>query len=119
MDGSPGKGSHAAAGGGGGSPTVVQTKTGNSTLATTAATWNTSATAGNLLIILVASDDYNATPPTGFTESTGCGQESFLGHYLWWKVAAGGETSVNYTIGSAVISAWATTGDIGTSGISL
>ena len=88
--------------------TVVQSKTGSSTLATTAATWNTAATAGNLLVIVVASDDYAATPPTGFTQSTEMGQLAFLGNYLWWKVAAGGETSVNYVIGSATISVWIT-----------
>ncbi len=88
---------------------LVQSKQNNtSTLATTAATWDTPATAGNLLIIVVGADDYNATPPTGFTEQTGCGQERFLGLYLWFKVAAGGEASVNYVIGSAVTSVWAT-----------
>lgn len=89
---------------------VVQSKVGaqNTGLATVAATWNTAATAGNLLIIAVGADDYAATPPTGFTQSTGCKQETFLGSYLWWKVAAGGETSVNYTIGSASPSCWIT-----------
>lgn len=90
--------------------TLVQTKDAaqNTGQATTAATWDTAATAGNLLLLSVAADDYAATPPSGWTESTGCKQETFLGHYLWWKVAAGGETSVNYTIGSASPSCWIT-----------
>lgn len=76
--------------------------------ATVDATWDTPATAGNLLLIIVGADDYAASPPTDFTQSTGCGQETFLGHYVWWKVAAGGETSATYTIGSAAPSCWIT-----------
>lgn len=90
--------------------TLVQSNTGaqNTGLATVSATWTTAATAGNLLLLIVAADDYAATPPTGWTQSTGCKQETFLGHYVWWKVAAGGETSVSYTIGSATTSCWIT-----------
>lgn len=88
----------------------VQSNSGaqNSGLATVTATWASPATAGNLLVLIVGSDDYAASPPSGWTQSTGCKQETFLGHYVWWKVAAGGETSVNYTIGSAATSAWIT-----------
>lgn len=86
---------------------LVQSKSNFSSLATVAATWDTPATAGNLLLITMAGDDYAASPPTGFTQSTGCNQIGFMGHYVWWKVAAGGETTVNYVIGSATASAWA------------
>lgn len=73
-------------------------------------TWTTPATAGNLLLIVVCSDDYRTTGgiPAGFTESTGCKQETFHGLYVWWAKAAGGETSATYTIGSASTSVWET-----------
>lgn len=89
---------------------LVQSKSAaqNTGLATVAATWDTAMTAGNVGIIIVGADDYAASPPVGWTQSTGCKQETFLGHYLWWKVATGGETSVNYTIGSASPSCWIT-----------
>lgn len=89
---------------------VVQSKSAaqDTGLATVAATFNSAATAGNLLLLTVGADDYAAAPPSGWTQSTGTSQQTFLGHYLWWKVAAGGETSVSYTIGSASPSCWVT-----------
>lgn len=68
--------------------------------------------AGNLLVLTVAADDYRTTSGTGRPESTGWtlptggAQQTFLGHYLWYKVASGGETSVQYTIGSPSPSCW-------------
>lgn len=73
---------------------------------------HSAATAGNLLVLIAGADDYRTTVGAGrpesssYTLSTGCAQETFLGHYVWWKVAAGGETSVQYTIGSASTSCW-------------
>lgn len=89
-------------------PTAVQVKTGaqNTGLSTVTATLDSAATVGNLLVLIVGADDYRSGVPTGYTESAGAAQETFLGHYLWWKVAAGGETSAAYTIGSAAPSAW-------------
>lgn len=96
---------------------VVQSKTGaesgSETLpppSTVTVTWDTPATAGNLLVVTAATDDYVIAGgiPAGFTESTGCRQHTFLGHYVWWKVATGGETSTTYTIGSNSPSCWAT-----------
>jgi hypothetical protein len=81
-----------------------------STAATTTVNF-TAASAGDLLLLTIAADDYRTTTGTGRPESsgwtlpTGGGQETFIGHYLWYKIAAGGETSVQYTIGSAVQSA--------------
>ena len=62
----------------------------NTGLATVTASLTSPATAGNQIVLIVGSDDYAATPPTGFTQHTGCGQETFLGHYLWRKTASGG-----------------------------
>jgi hypothetical protein len=90
---------------------TVSTNSGNSTSATPTATFSPAATAGNLLLIGVAADDYNTTPPTGFTELTECGQDvgsPFHGHYVWQKKAVGGEAGIGYSIGSAVISVWTT-----------
>lgn len=70
--------------------------------ATETTTVNFSAqTAGTLLVLVVGADDYKTGDPSGWTLSTGCSQETYLGHYLWWKIASGSETSVAYTIGSA------------------
>lgn len=83
----------------------------NTGLATVTANFS-AATAGNLLVLTVAADDYRTTSGSGRPESTGWSlptggaQETFLGHYLWYKSAAGGETSVQYTIGSASPSCW-------------
>lgn len=89
---------------------IVQSKSAaqNTGLATVTATWNSAATTGNLLLVGVAADDYRTAGgiPSGFTESTGCLQQTFHGAYVWWKVAAGGETSTTYTIGSASPSCW-------------
>lgn len=89
---------------------LVQSKSAaqNTGDATVDLVWDTPATTGNLLIGIVGADDYAASPPSGFTQSTGCGQETFLGHYVWWKVSTGGETAVTYTIGSASPSCWIT-----------
>jgi hypothetical protein len=73
---------------------------------------HSAASAGDLLLLTVGSDDYRTTVGSGRPESTGYAlvtngaQQTFLGHYLWYKTAAGGETSVQYTIGSASPSAW-------------
>lgn len=83
----------------------------NTGLATVTAS-HSAAAAGNTLILLVASDDYRTTAGGGRPESsgyalvTGGSQQTFLGHYMWTKVASGGETSVQYTIGSAATSCW-------------
>lgn len=76
--------------------------------ATVDATLGSGCAAGNTIVVIVGADDYRTAGgiPTGFTESTGCKQETFLGHYLWWKVATGGETTFGYTIGSASPSCW-------------
>lgn len=74
--------------------------------ATQTASLLSAATANNQVLVVVGGDDYAATPPTGFTEHTGCRQETFLGHYAWRKTAAGGETNINYTLGSAAPSCW-------------
>ena len=80
----------------------------NTNAATVSPTLGGTATAGNLLVLTVSADDYISVGnrPTGYTFSTGMGQETYCGHYLFWKVAAGGETGTSYTIGSATRSAW-------------
>lgn len=91
---------------------IVQSKQAavNTATATNTVTWDTAATAGNLLVIIAACNDYvtAGNRPSGFTQSTGMAQETFHGMYLWWKVAAGGETSASYTLNSAEFSVWHT-----------
>lgn len=79
---------------------------GTGTTANPTASFGFTATAGRLLVLTVTGDDYNSGNPTGYTLSSGCEQEGYAGDYVWWKVAAGGETSVQYVLGSAVRSSW-------------
>lgn len=90
-------------------PTVTNSANGTNNTATTNASFGFTATAGRLLVVTVGSDDYKTGDPSGYTLSTGMSQQTFLGSYVWWKIAAGGETSVSYTIGSASPSAWTVT----------
>lgn len=90
-------------------PVVSTLVSGSSSTATTTASF-TAQTAGTLLLLQVQSDDYRTTSGAGRPESTGwtlatSGQD-FLGHYLWYKIASGSETSVQYTIGSGSASSY-------------
>lgn len=90
-------------------PTVTQLAAGTGTTATTTVSFTAQA-AGTLLLLGVASDDYRTTSGASRPESTGwtliSDQHTFLGHAVWYKIAAGSETSVQYTIGSASPSAY-------------
>jgi type VI protein secretion system component VasK len=55
--------------------------------------------------LLRTSDDYNGTPNTGWTQSTGMEQQTFHGGYIWWQVSTGAQPP-SYTIGSASGSSW-------------
>lgn len=85
-------------------PTVVQNVNGTSALASTVATFSV-AGAGNLLILAWAGDDYRSGTPSGWTQ-VAAEQQTFHGLNVFYKIAAGGETSVTYVIGSAARSAW-------------
>ena len=71
----------------------------------TTATFGFTATAGNLLVFMVSSNA-TITTPSGWTLSAGCAQVGSNAAYLWWKIAAGTETSLIYTNSSASVSAW-------------
>mgnify|MGYP001267600665 CR=1 FL=1 len=86
--------------------TRVQSAEGTSTLATVTASFPSTPTDGNLIVLRFAADDYNGTPNTGWTQSTGMEQQTYHGGYLWWKIASGGSNSFQYTIGSATNSSW-------------
>ena len=88
-------------------PVVTTLATGSSATATTTVSFTAQA-AGTLLELKVGSDDYRTTSGSNRPESTGwalatSGQD-FLGAYVWYKLASGSETSVQYTIGSAAAS---------------
>lgn len=83
----------------------VQSAEGTSAVATTTASFGAATTAGNLIGLAFSSDDYNGTPDTGWFQSTGMEQQTFHGGYLWWRISTG-QTSVQYTIGSATVSSW-------------
>lgn len=84
---------------------IAQSSEGTSTSATVTATLPSSPTSGNLIVLAFASDDYNGTPNTGWTQSTGMEQQTFHGGYVWWRISDG-SNSFQYTIGSATNSAW-------------
>lgn len=86
--------------------TVVQSAEGTSTLATVTAAFSVTPTNGNVIILAFAADDYNGTPNTGWTQSTGMEQQTYHGGYIWWRIASGGSNSFQYTIGSATNSSW-------------
>lgn len=86
-------------------PTVSLVTSGTSATASTQISF-TSVAAGTLLVLTVAADDYKTGDPSGWTLSTGCAQQGYAGHYLWWKIASGSETSVTYVIGSATVSTY-------------
>lgn len=90
-------------------PTLTNSAAGTASTSSVNASFGFTATAGRLLVLTVGADDYKTGNPTGYTLSTGMSQETNLGAYTWWKVSAGGETSVTYTIGSASGSAWTVT----------
>jgi hypothetical protein len=86
-------------------PTLTNSASGTSTSASVTATFGFTATANRLLVAAIAADDYlSGGTPSGYT--AGGNYEGFHGHYVWWKIASGSETSIAYTIGSGVGSAW-------------
>lgn len=91
-------------------PVAVEVAGGVSATATTTVSF-AAQPAGALLLLHVVSDDYRLASGSGRPESSGWTllqfNEGNLGHYFWWKLAAGSETSVQYTIGSASRSAFA------------
>lgn len=89
-------------------PIVTQIVADRSALAATTVTF-AAQDVGTLLLLSVASDAYVTPSGAGRPESTGWTRlESFegnLGHYLWYKISDGTETSVQYTLSTAVASA--------------
>jgi hypothetical protein len=84
---------------------LVQSNEGSATVATVSPTFASTPTSGNLIVLSFASDDYNATPDTGWTQSTGMEQQTFHGGYIWWQISTGAQPP-SYTIGSATNSSW-------------
>lgn len=84
---------------------IVQSAEGTSTSATVTAAFSTAPTSGNTIVLAFAADDYNGTPNTGWTQSTGMEQQTEHGGYLWWQISTG-SNSFQYTIGSATNSSW-------------
>src|SRR5687768_16735040 len=84
---------------------LAKSAKGTSSLATTTVSFASPTTAGNMIVLAFAADDYNGSPGAGWNQSTGMEQQTFHGGYLWWRISTG-ETSFQYTIGSATNSAW-------------
>lgn len=90
-------------------PSLTHSASGAANTASPTATFGFTATAGRLLVFVAIGDDYFTTGPSGFTQATliGSGESAWWGMGVWYKVAAGTESSTSYTLGSAVYSAWA------------
>jgi hypothetical protein len=84
---------------------LVKSAKGTSSVATTTAAFGSATTSGNLIVLAFSSDDYNGTPDTGWTQSSEMEQQTFHGGYVWWRISTG-QTSFQYTIGSATVSSW-------------
>ena len=84
---------------------LVKSAKGTASTATVNPAFASATTAGNLVVLCFSGDDYNGTPDSGWTQSTGMEQQTYHGGYLWWRISTG-ETSFTYTIGSATTSAW-------------
>lgn len=84
---------------------VVQSNEGTGSTATTNATLSSSPTAGNLIVLAFAGDDYNGTPNSPWTQPTGGEQQTYHGGYLWYHISDG-SNSYQYTIGSNSPSVW-------------
>jgi hypothetical protein len=85
---------------------LVQSKAGVSASATTNPSIDSAPTSGNLIVLCFASDDYNGTPDSGWTESTNMEQQAWHGAYIWWRISNGSNPPGSYTIGSATVSGW-------------
>lgn len=89
--------------------TIVQSKTAsqNTAIASYTLTFDSPVSAGNEIIIVMASDAYFNAAPSGYTEPNGARQERYLGHYVWHKTAAGGEVSINAVPQVSCTAVWA------------
>lgn len=85
---------------------LVQSNEGISATATTNPSFAVAPTSGNLIVLCFSADDYNGTPDSGWTQSTGCEQQTYCGSYVWWRISNGSNPPGSYTIGSATVSAW-------------
>lgn len=85
-------------------PVATHLTSGSSSLASTVVSFSAQ-TAGTLLVLAVASDEYRTGNPPGWTSGI-TEQQTFHGLNVWYKIASGGETSVTYVIGSAARSAY-------------
>lgn len=99
--------------------TIVQSKivVQNTAIGSYVFALDTPATAGNEIIITVASDAYFNAAPGGFNEPAGARQEQYLGHYMWHKTSAGGETSFTGTPQVNCTAVWAIYEVSGLSGV--
>jgi len=84
---------------------LVQSAENTSTSATTNTPLPGSPTAGNLIVLRFAADDYNGSPNSPFIQPTGGEQQTYHGGYLWYHISDG-TNSYQYTIGSASPSVW-------------
>lgn len=85
---------------------LIQANNGDGTTATVAPSFSAPTTAGSLVVLALAGDDY-ASPSGDWQEPPNAAQETFHGAYLWWQITPGGETTLDsYTIGSIGTSAW-------------
>jgi hypothetical protein len=87
-------------------PTLTNYGKGTTNTASATATFGFTATAGRLLVLVLSQGAYRTGVPSGWTEPTGGAQQTYIGFYTYYKIAAGGETSVTYDTSVAQSTAW-------------
>lgn len=90
---------------------VVTLLTSGTAAATVVSPTFTAPAAGTLMFLAVCADDYRMTTGSNRPESSGWtfmeGQQYNAGHYTWWKLANGSETTVSYALPNPVRSVYA------------
>jgi hypothetical protein len=84
----------------------VKSAKGSSTSATVSWAFGSATTSGNLIVGVIAADDYTGSPDSGWTLSSEMNQEGYHGAYLWWRISTGETSPQSYSLNGAANSAW-------------
>lgn len=88
---------------------LVKSAKGTASTSTVSPAFGSATTAGNLVVLCFAADDYNGTVSAGWTQSAEMEQQTFHGGYVWWCISAGQTIMPSFVLGSATTSAWVLT----------
>jgi len=88
---------------------LVKSAKNTASTSTVSPAFGSATTAGNLVVLCFAADDYNGTVSAGWTQSAEMEQQTFHGGYVWWCISAGQTIMPSFVLGSATTSAWVLT----------